>query len=349
MRIDLHRHLEGSHSPAALLAVAREFDVRDPLFYDSTAARWRDEAALKAELTLAGPSDDALLFYACIKKARVAYVSTAAVAALARLAFDEACAETDGLEMRVSLFSMTRTVLENQGANWRASSPREFAGHAAALLEAVLGARRAAEQASGKVALVRLGLSRTFESEAHYQGLIGVISERAKELTGLDVLGIVAGDDKEPMPAALVDVIKALRPLLPDLTVHAGEFEGHASVDRTLSLQPQAIGHGVRAVESEATLRALREGGVTLEVCPHSNHLLIPTALAGLRAAHGGAHPLCVLQGAGVHAVLGSDDPTPMGTDFPSEWARALALGADERKLQADVERRWGQLLATRG
>jgi adenosine deaminase len=83
---------------------------------------------------------------------------------------------------------------------------------------------------------------------------------------------------------------------------------------------------------------------VTLEVCPHSNHLLIPTALAALRARHGGQHPLRVLQQAGVHAVVGSDDPTPMGTSFRDEWARAVALGADEARLAADAARRWAQL-----
>jgi adenosine deaminase len=344
VRLDLHRHLEGSHSPAALLAVAQELGLKDPLFFDAPRGLWRTEAALRAELELDGPSDDALRFYACIKKARVAYASTAAVRALALRAFLEAAEETDGFEMRVSLFSMTRTVLENQRADWRSLSPVDFAGRAAALLEAVLSARDEATRKSGTPTLVRLGLSRTFESEAHYRALAPVIRERRRELTGLDVLGIVVGDDKEPMPAGLATLIDGLRADLPDLTIHAGEFEGPASVERTLALRPQAIGHGVRSVESPQTLERLRAEGVTLEVCPHSNHLLIPTALAALRARHGGRHPLCVLQAAGVHAVLGSDDPTPMGTDFRREWARAVELGADERRLEADSARRWAQL-----
>lgn len=344
VRVDLHRHLEGSHSPAALLAVAQEFGLKDPLFFDVAANAWRDVATLERELELPGPSDDALRFYACIKKARVAYASTAAVRALALRAFLEAAQETQGFEMRVSLFSMTRTVLENQRADWRSLSPVDFAQRAAALLEAVLSARDEAQRRSGTPSLVRLGLSRTFESAPHYEALAPVIRERRRELTGLDVLGIVVGADKEPMPAALATLIAGLRPDLPDLTIHAGEFEGPESVERTLALRPQAIGHGVRSVESAATLERLRTEGVTLEVCPHSNHLLIPTALAALRARHGGKHPLCVLQGAGVHAVLGSDDPTPMGTDFRQEWARAVELGADERRLEADAARRWAQL-----
>lgn len=344
MRFDLHRHLEGSHSPRALLAVAREFGVRDALFFDEARGQWRGEAELAAALTLQAPSDDATRFYACIQKARAAYVSVAAIGALAREAFLEAAAECDGFELRVSLFSMTRTLYEREQVAWREVAPSAFAARAAEVLGAVLAARDAAEREARKPMHVRLGFSRTFESEAHYRALVGVVREQARALSGLDVLGIVTGPDREPLPPALLAILDALRPELPDLTVHAGEFEGPASVQRTLALSPQGIGHGVRAVESAQTLAELAAAGVTLEVCPMSNHLLIPTALAGLRARHGGAHPLVVLQRAHVHAVVGSDDPTPMGTDFPREWARALAAGADEATLLEAVARRWREL-----
>jgi hypothetical protein len=61
------------------------------------------------------PSDDASLFYQCIVRARAAYVSVAAIRALALAAFREAAEDSDGFEMRLSLFSMARTLIENQG------------------------------------------------------------------------------------------------------------------------------------------------------------------------------------------------------------------------------------------
>jgi hypothetical protein len=341
MRLDLHRHLEGSHSPRALRSVAEMLGLKDPLFYE--AGQYRSEAALARELTLEAPSDDASLFYDCIKKARAAYVSVEAIGMLAELAFTEAAAECDGLEMRVSLFSMTRTLLERQGQDWRAVAPVDFARTAGSVLAAILSARDVVRARLHRPMLVRLGLSRTFESEPHYRALIPVIGDQAGALCGLDVLGIVTGGDREPMPAALVQILGELRGVLPDLTIHAGEFEGHGSVDRTLALAPQAIGHGVHAIESARTLSTLRDRGVTLEVCPESNRLLIPTALRTLTALRG-AHPLVVLQRERVRAVLGSDDPTPMGTTFGREWQAALALGADAKQLEADVARRWKQL-----
>jgi len=56
------------------------------------------------------------------------------------------------------------------------------------------------------------------------------------------------------------------------LTVHAGEDEGHASVREVIgALEPDRIGHGVRATEDARTLEMVRERGITLEVCPSSN------------------------------------------------------------------------------
>lgn len=344
MWFDLHRHLEGSHSASALLDVARRHGIRDAAFFDPAREAWRTEAELARQLTLSAPSDDASLFYECIKVARRAYVSVDAIGDLARAAFDEAAADTDGFEMRLSLFSMARTLLENRRLAWREVAPVEFAEvWARPILLAVIAARDAAERASGKRMLLRLGLSRTFESGPHYRALADMAREHAKALVGLDVLGILPKGDPEPLQPELVEILQALRKDLPDLTIHAGEFAGHASVDRTLELAPRGIGHGVHSLESPRTLERLAKDGVTVEVCPTSNELLIPTRLAALERAHGGQTPLKALQGH-VHCVLGSDDPTPMGTSFRRELEVAREKGVDLVRLEADMARRWEEL-----
>ncbi len=345
LRLDLHRHLEGSHSVRALATVARAHDVRSPVFFDATRQHWRDEVELASLLTLSTPSDDAARFYRCIVNARSAYANVQAVRDLSLHAFREAADETDGFEMRLSLFSMTRTVLENQGVAWRTLAPRDFAEtHARPILLAVLGARDDAERETQKPMLVRLGLSRTFESEPHYAALADMVVDHAEDLVGLDVLGIVTGADTEPLPEALVQLITKLRKHLPDLTIHAGEFAGPQAVERTLALEPHGIGHGVRSLESPTTLSRLVRECVTLEVCPTSNRLLIPTALAALEKAHAGATPLRALQQAHVHCVLGSDDPTPMRTTFAAECSIVHDRGVDLERLERDSRRRWRQI-----
>ncbi len=345
--LDLHRHLEGSHSATALLEVARAFDIRDAVFYDAAASRFRTPEELGGAVTMQEPSNDSRVFYDCIVKARAAYVSVPAIAALARAAFREAAAETDGCEMRLSLFSMARTLIEHQKLAWRSIEPVAFADdYARPILIAVIAARDEVQAETGTPMLLRLGLSRTFESESHYRALGAMVIEHAPALTGLDVLGILPPPDTEPMPAALVEILGEMRRSLPDLTIHAGEFSGHASVDRTLELSPRGIGHGVHALESPATLERLARDGITLEVCPTSNRLLIPTRLAALARAHGGQTPLRALQTAGVHCVLGSDDPTPMGTSFRAELEVARAAGVDLARLEADAARRWAEITA---
>ena len=344
--LDLHRHLEGSHSPTALLDVARTFDIRNELFYNAEAQRFRTAAELVADVTMAGPSDDSNVFYACIVKARAAYVSVPAIGALARAAFRDAAADTDGVEMRLSLFSMARTLIENtKTREWKSVPPMELAErYARPILLEVIAARDEVQAATGVPMLLRLGLSRTFESEAHYRALGAMAVEHASSLVGLDVLGILPPPDTEPLPEKLVEILQDMRRVLPDLTIHAGEFAGHASIDRTLDLAPRGIGHGVHALESPATLERLIREGVTLEVCPTSNRLLIPKRLAELERAHHGHTPLRALQNAGVHTVLGSDDPTPMGTTFRDELAIARDAGVDLARLEADMARRWTEI-----
>lgn len=344
MRLDLHRHLEGSHSAVALAAVAAEFDIRHAVFFDAQKNRHRTAAELAPSLTLPGPDDDSGGFVDCIARARHAYVSEAAIVALARRAFDEAADDTDGFEMRVSLFSMTRTLFEKQRGAWRDVVPVDFAEQARRILLGVLRARDESAAEKKKPMLLRVGFSRVFESPPHQRAMAEVLREHKAALSGLDVLGIVPDVDKEPLKPELRDLLLSLRKDLPDLTIHAGEFEGAASVDRTLDLDVNAIGHGIRSLERDETLRRLRDGGVTLEVCPNSNRLLLPSTLRALEQRHGGKTPLRALQEARVRCVLGSDDPTPMGTSHTAEHAYCVDHGVDVVALAADTARRWQQL-----
>lgn len=343
MFYDLHRHLEGSHSPRALLSVAREFNIRHPHFFDASRDVFRSEAELAGAMVMGGPVPNAQnVFYELISKGRAAYVSVEAIGALARHAFAEAAADTDGFEMRLSLFSMTRALLNNTG-EFAQRTPEEFGEQARAILLAVEHARSETARATGKPMLLRVGWTRTYDAardDAHFRAVARVVKEHAALLVGQDLLGIPPVAPFEPLPAGLLRIIDGLRSELPDLTVHAGELESHASVDETLKLQPRGIGHGVRSLESAATLERLAKEGVTLEVCPTSNALLIAPALAKL----GVAMPLRALQHAHVHCVLGSDDPSPMGTCFQKELQVARAGGVDLTRLEADIARRWAQL-----
>lgn len=109
---------------------------------------------------------------------------------------------------------------------------------------------------------------------------------------------------------------------------HAGEFMGADFVRRILDeLQPQRIEHGVRAVEDPTVVDELKRRGVALDVCPISNHKLMP----GVTLA---THPIRRLFDAGVKVTVSTDDPISFGNTLTDDYA-ALAehRGFSRREL----------------
>jgi adenosine deaminase len=99
---------------------------------------------------------------------------------------------------------------------------------------------------------------------------------------------------------------------------HAGEFMDARFVRRVLDeLQPQRLEHGVRAVEDPALVAELRARRIGLDVCPISNHKLMP----GITLAN---HPIRELFDAGVTVTVSTDDPISFGNTVVDEYA-ALA------------------------
>jgi adenosine deaminase len=97
---------------------------------------------------------------------------------------------------------------------------------------------------------------------------------------------------------------------------HAGEHAGPDSVREAIDLlQPERIGHGVRAVEDPGLVAELAAARLPLEVCPSSNlRLGVYRSMA--------EHPFDRLRRAGVAVSIGSDDPPLFGTTLVDEYLR---------------------------
>lgn len=115
---------------------------------------------------------------------------------------------------------------------------------------------------------------------------------------------------------------------------HAGELLGPQAVSQTLdALAPDRLGHGVRAVESDAVLDRALEAGVAFEVCPGSNIALgvYPTP---------DQIPLRRLYDAGAQIALGADDPLLFGSRLTAQYDIARDdLGFSDAEL-AELARR---------
>ncbi|MBC8008630.1 MAG: adenosine deaminase, partial [Burkholderiales bacterium] len=97
---------------------------------------------------------------------------------------------------------------------------------------------------------------------------------------------------------------------------HAGEFMPASFVDLVLDrLRVTRIEHGVRSIESPATVARLLREGVALDVCPISNLKLAVRGVPTLAA-----HPIRRLFDAGVIVTVSSDDPFFFGNTLADEY-----------------------------
>jgi len=95
---------------------------------------------------------------------------------------------------------------------------------------------------------------------------------------------------------------------------HAGEFMGADFVKRILDeLNPSRIEHGVRAIENPALVQELIRRGIALDMCPVSNHKLMP----GISLFN---HPMRRLLDAGVKITVSTDDPISFGNTINEEY-----------------------------
>lgn len=114
---------------------------------------------------------------------------------------------------------------------------------------------------------------------------------------------------------------------------HAGEFMGADFVRRVLEeLQPQRIEHGVRSIEDPAVMAELNRRGVALDVCPISNHKLVPGITLG-------AHPIRQLFDAGVKVTVSTDDPISFGNTLTDDYTALVEQGGFTRKELAQLAR----------
>jgi adenosine deaminase len=136
------------------------------------------------------------------------------------------------------------------------------------MMAAVRGLDRASLEYPVRTGLI-VCLDRTFNRR-----LNEILFEKAVTFSGRGVVGIdMAGPARSGFRySTYADIYRRARKEGLGLTVHAGEDEGHRSVREVLQhLEPDRIGHGVRATGDPGTMEILEKSGAVLEVCPTSN------------------------------------------------------------------------------
>lgn len=130
-------------------------------------------------------------------------------------------------------------------------------------------------------------------------------------LAGIDL----HGTETIPLDPVIPHIWREAREAGKFTKAHAGEFCGPDFVRHVIEqLGAQRIEHGIRSVEDPAVLDLIRRRNLTLDVCPISNHKLVP----GVRLNN---HPIRQLIDAGVKCTISTDDPLPFGNSLAEEYA----------------------------
>ena len=112
-------------------------------------------------------------------------------------------------------------------------------------------------------------LDRGFSRELNEIIAAKAIAWQSRGVVGIDIAGPVVDGFRF---GDYAEIYAACRRAGLGLTVHAGETGGPDEVrDALEQLEPDRIGHGVRAADDPDVLDMLRDRGTVLEVCPSSN------------------------------------------------------------------------------
>ena len=286
--LDLHRHLDGNIRPATILDLGQQFNMSLP---------GTNLESLRPHVQVLDNAPDLVSFLA---KLDWGVKVLGSYDACRRVAFENVeDLQTAGInyaELRFSPGYMAMTHgLDPQG-----------------VVEAVLdGVAAGSRDFSIPVKLIGI-MSRTFGQHACEQELAACLAYKDR-LVAMDL----AGDELSFPGELFTEHFKRVRDAGLQITVHAGEAAGSASIWQAIKeLGAKRIGHGVKAVQDESLLDYLAEHRIGIESCLTSN--LQTSTVAKL--SH---HPIHQFLARNIMVCLNTDDPAVQGIDLRHEYTTA--------------------------
>ncbi len=181
------------------------------------------------------------------------------------------------------------------------------------------GARTGRQQYGVEIAFIP-DMSRQEWRQEHLREDVLAFALRAKAMgigVGLGLAGFELG-----YPSSLFkDVFAEARQKGLHGVAHAGETGDPAFMwDVIETLQPERIGHAIRALDDPGLVAFLRERRLPLEVSPQSNYC---TKVVD----RGDPHPIRRMVDAGLNCSVNSDDPAMFSTDLNNEYLTLAAQG----------------------
>jgi adenosine deaminase len=318
---DLHIHVGGAVAPHILWSIAHEQGLKLPV-----ASYWEFR-----ELVSARPGKvKSLEEYLAVLHTWTERIQSSPQA------IERSVYEIIGKEYRSSRVSLIELRFNPMKRNLGGERDLDHIIHAA-----LRGMDRAVLEYGVQAGLI-FCLAREFEPRLNEILVEKAIKYRRRGVIGIDLAGTerhaIELDPREV--ARYRELYRHARAHGLKTTVHTGETAGtgaegvRAVVEQ---LQPERIGHGIRAAQDPAVMALLQERGVTLELCPSSN--LATRAVASLEEL---GRIMATLWEAGVRFTINTDGPYLLDTSMRGEvkLLREAGLLSDE---QLEQTQRWAR------
>lgn len=302
--IDLHRHLDGNIRLQTILELGRQHGLALPA--------WEVEN-LRPHVQVTEPQPGVMAFIGKFHWMIQALVDYQACYRVAYENVEDAKNEgLDYVELRFSPWFMA----EAHGLD------------PAGVVEAVCaGVQDGSRDFDLPVGLIGI-LSRTYGPEIAWKELQALLTQK-EQIVALDL----AGDEAHFPGAWFTEHFRQARQAGWQVTVHAGEIDGPASIWQALDeLGARRIGHAVAALQDPDLLQALRERQIGIECNLTSN-------VQTMTVADYGVHPMPRFLELGLLATLNTDDPGISGIDLRYEYeVAAPAAGLSREQIRQAQE-----------
>jgi adenosine deaminase len=236
-------------------------------------------------------------------------------------AIERSVYEIIGKEFRSSRVSLIELRFNPMKRNLNGERDLDHIIHAA-----LRGMDRAALSYGSRVGLI-FCLAREFPVELNEILVRKAIKYRPRGVVGVDL----AGSEKNalelgPQVDVYAELFRRARAAGLGVTIHTGEtpLTGPAGMLAVLeSWQPQRIGHGIAASESDELMAKLAERRTVLEICPSSN---LRTRV--VKDVEEMGRKLRIFGERGVRVTINTDGPYLLGTHLRQEFDLLLGAGA---------------------
>ncbi|MBI2638297.1 hypothetical protein HYW83_01765 [Candidatus Peregrinibacteria bacterium] len=279
--VDVHVHSDCVHTPESVLRVANEFDV--------AAYKGRTVDEVRADIQApAGADWDT--WYSHMVRTRQVYVSPQAIGKLTEDILKDAAENgVDVIELRLSLLSTVQALLANLGIK----DPKQFFTYAVKVFDEII---EAVERCTSRIATdLVISISQQAKYATFLPDLMQFCRDYRDHIAALDLTY-----EKGEAPSTFRAPIEAVRGDIKFLTIHCMEVMPPERGWDGLKLQPDRIGHGLRAIEDPALVAEIAQRQIPLEMCVKSN--LVTGAVPRIED-----HPMRRLYDAGVTLMVGSD------------------------------------------